>query len=306
MLSHGLGVSSRIFAIDTIHTNLLEYLYLHGYDVWLLDYRSSILLPASETAYTGDHIATRDYPAAVDKIRELTGADNIQVVVHCFGATTFFMAMLSGLKGVRSAVCSQIATHIQAPLLTRIKTGLHLPTVLKLLGVDSLTAYVDTHADWMERLFDASLKLHPVEFEERCNSAVCRRITFLYGTLYEHDQLNTATHDALHEMFGVAAITALEHLALMVRRGHLVDAHGKDVYLSHLERLAIPITFIHGAENACYHPQSTATTFDLLRGRNGDLYQRHVIPNYGHIDCIFGKNAVRDVYPLILNHLEQT
>jgi len=31
-----------------------------------------------------------------------------------------------------------------------------------------------------------------------------------------------------------------------------------------------------------------------------------VIPDYGHIDCIFGKNAVKDVYPLILQHLDET
>ena len=42
VLSHGLGVSSKIFSIDTIETNLLEYLYTQGYDVWLLDYRASI------------------------------------------------------------------------------------------------------------------------------------------------------------------------------------------------------------------------------------------------------------------------
>ncbi|MDQ3223269.1 MAG: GMC oxidoreductase, partial [Gemmatimonadota bacterium] len=47
ILSHGLGVSSRIFSIDTIETNLLEFLYAHGYDVWLLDFRASIELPAS-------------------------------------------------------------------------------------------------------------------------------------------------------------------------------------------------------------------------------------------------------------------
>ena len=31
-----------------------------------------------------------------------------------------------------------------------------------------------------------------------------------------------------------------------------------------------------------------------------------VIPGYGHIDCIFGKNAVKDVYPFIVEHLEAT
>ena len=306
ILSHGLGVSSRIFSTDTIDTNLLEFFFVHGYDVWLLDYRSSIELPASNTSYTGDEIATQDYPAAVAKVRTVTGADSVQMVVHCFGSTTFFMAMLAGLEGVRSVVCSQVATHVKSPVLTEIKAGLHLPDVLGTLGVDSLTAYVDSHVNWQEKLFDDLLKLYPIEFEERCRSSVCHRITFLYGTLYEHDQLNAATHENLHEMFGVAAIEALSHLALMVRKGHLVDAKGKDVYLPHLKRLALPICIIHGSENACYHPQSTEMTFEKLREANGDLYSRHVIPHYGHIDCIYGKNAVTDVYPLMLAHLEET
>ncbi|MGH6869384.1 MAG: GMC oxidoreductase, partial [Methylocella sp.] len=41
MLIHGAGVSSRIFSTDLIETNLLEYLYAHGYDVWLFDFRAS-------------------------------------------------------------------------------------------------------------------------------------------------------------------------------------------------------------------------------------------------------------------------
>lgn len=306
ILAHGLGVSSRIFSTDTIDTNLLEFLFVHGYDVWLLDYRSSIELAASKTSHTGDDVATKDYPAAVAKVKAVTGAESVQMLVHCFGSTTFFMAMLAGLQGVRSAVCSQVATHVRAPVLTRIKSGLHLPDVLGTLGVDSLTAYADTRADWQEALFDDMLRLYPIEFEERCRSSVCHRITFLYGTLYEHDQLNNATHENLHEMFGVAAIEALSHLALMVRKGHLVDARGKDVYLPHMKRLAIPISFIHGAENGCYHPESTEITYEKLRVANGDLYSRHVIPSYGHIDCIYGKNAVTDVYPLMLAHLDKT
>lgn len=305
ILSHGLGVSSLIFSIDTIETNLLEYLFAHGFDVWLLDYRASIDLTASATQFTADDIATKDYPAAVQKVLELTEAKSVQMVVHCFGSTTFFMAMLAGLKGVRSAVCSQIATHTVSPAATRIKSGLHLPSFLEALGVESLSAYVDSHADWKERLYDAALKLYPVDAKERCNNPVCHRITFMYAPLYEHDQLNTVTHDALHEMFGIANISAFDHLAVLVRKGHLVSANGDENYLPHLDRLAIPIAFIHGAENECFLPESTKITYNLLREQNGKgLYTRHVIPNYGHIDCIFGKDAVRDVYPFILNHLE--
>ena len=307
VLAHGLGVSSRIFSTDTIETNLAEYLVGHGYDVWLLDFRVSTALPTSLMRSTADDVANFDYPAAIAKVKKETAAETVQMVVHCYGSTTFFMSMLAGLQGVRSIVCSQISNNVIAVPATQAKSALHLPNVLERLGFPSLTAYVDRNADWKDKLFDAALKWYPLEFKEHCNNPVCHRITFLYSLLYEHAQLNEATHEALHEMFGIANIGALEHLALLVRKKHLVDAKGDEVYMPHLERLKLPICFIHGAENQCYLPVSTEITYNALRDANGnDLYTRHVIPGYGHIDCIFGKSAAQDVYPYMLEHLEAT
>jgi cholesterol oxidase len=307
ILSHGLGVASSIFTIDTIETNLLEYLFAHGYDVWLLDYRASISLPAAHTQFSGDDIAKYDYPAAVRTVCEVTGAPNVQMVAHCFGSSTFVMAMLSGLQGVRSAVCSQVGMHVVAPTLTRFKAGIHLPGVLKKLGIKDLSAHADADEGWLQKAFDKALQAFPMEAEEHCSSAVCHRITFLYSLLYEHDQLNEPTHKALGEMFGLANIRSFEHLTRMVREGKVVTIDGDDSYLPHVDRFNIPVTFIHGAENDCFLPESTELSVQLLRQRNpGVRYDRHVIPGYGHIDCIFGRDAARDVYPLILQHLDRT
>ncbi|MGH3773384.1 MAG: alpha/beta fold hydrolase [Pseudonocardiaceae bacterium] len=307
ILTHGLGTSSRIFSIDTIETNLLEFLYAHGYDVWLLDFRASIELPASADPFTADDIARYDYPAAVATVRAVTASPSVQMVVHCYGSATFFMAMLAGLEGVRSVVSSQVATHIVCPPISRLKAGLHMPALLDRLGVASLTAYTDTNADWCNRLYDRFLEVFSDETQAECDSAVCNRISFMYSLLYQHGQLNNTTHDALHEMFGIANVHEFEHMATMVRAGALRSADGKDIYLSHLERLAVPTTFIHGAENSCFLPESTEQTMKLLVQHNGShLYRRHVVPGYGHIDCMFGKRAALDVYPLILQHLETT
>ncbi len=307
MLVHGLGVSSKFFSTDLIDTNLLEYLYERDYDVWLLDNRVSCDYPAAEEFSTADDVATKDYPAAVEKIRSVTGCESIQAVVHCYGSMTFFMSLLSGLEGVRSVVSSQIATHPISKAISEIKAGLYLPDLMDAMGIDTLTAYVDTETGWGGRFVDKLLNLYPYEDEEHCRSRVCHRITFLYGHLYEHDQLNEQTHDHLHELFGVANVGAFEHLARMLREGHIVSAAGENAYLPHLDRLALPVTFIHGAENACFLPESTETTYNLLCEHNDpSLYDRHVIPAYGHIDCIFGKNAVDDVFPSIVEHLDKT
>ena len=304
---HGLGVSSLIFSIDTIGTNLLEYLYAGGYDVWLLDFRASIALPASHTQFSPDDVARIDYPAAVAQVQRLTGSPTVQMVVHCFGSTTFFMAMLAGLEGVRSAVCSQAGAYVLSPPLTEFKAGIHLDGVLRRLGVDSLDAYVDSHADWKSRIFDDGLRFFKMPPGEDCNDPVCHRITFMYSLLYQHAQLNQATHDALHEMFGIANARSLSQMAEMVRQGRLVDADGRDVYLPNVRRLAIPIAMLHGEKNDCFLPESTERTMEWMQAANGrDLYTRRVIPDYGQIDCIFGKNASQDVYPFILDHLNVT
>ncbi len=308
MLTHGLGVSSLIFTIDTIDTNLVEYLCANGYDVWLLELRASIALPVSQTQYSADDIAEHDYPAAVEKIRQITEAPSVQVVAHCFGSTTFICAMLAGLQGVRAAVCSQVATHMVVPSVTSIKSGLHVPDVLNRLGLHTLSAEAHSRERWSERVFDQALECWPMRHEDKCDSGVCHRISFLYALLYNHDQLNLVTHDAaLAEMFGVAGITAFRHLAAMVRHGTVVGADGSDRYMPHLDRLALPLTIIHGADNACFLPESTAKTVAALTMTNGpDWYRRRLIPGYGHIDCIFGARAVIDVYPHILQGLQPT
>jgi cholesterol oxidase len=307
LVTHGLGVSSGIFTIDTIETNLLEYVYAKGFDVWLLDYRASIDLPSSRTQFNADDVATRDYPAAVEKVRALTGSDTVQVLAHCFGATTFCCAMLAGLQGVRSAAISQIATDVVTPAGSRLKAGLHLPDVLAAIGVDDLDADADRHSGWKGKVFDAAAGFVPAQGGQPCDSAVCDRITFMYAPLYRHEQLNQATHDALGEMFGIANIESFQHLARMVRAEHLVAADGAESYIPNIERMAIPIAFVHGAENACFSTESIDRAVKRLSEANGaELYSHHEIEHYGHIDCIFGRDAARDVYPRFTDHLEAT
>ena len=252
-------------------------------------------------------MARLDHPATIARVCALTGKADVQVVAHCYGATTFTMALLHGIKGVRSVVLSQISTHLKVPAIGEIKAGLHLPDVVAALGVKDLTAYRDSHADWKQRLFDDALRLYPIKHGEECRSAVCHRISFMYALLYDHKNLSQRLHDNLHELFGVCSIETFEHLALMARVGHVVAANGAEDYLPHLDRMKLPIAFVHGGDNQCFLPDSTKTTYDLLCQANGpDLYTRHVVDGYGHIDCIFGRDAASDVYPHILAPLERT
>ena len=303
LLIPDLGVSSRIFALDTIDTNLLEFLGEHGYDVWLLDPRSSSELPYAEQPYTADDLATKDLPAAVAEVRWKTGAPDVQCIAHGFGATALVLALLAGMKGVRAAVLSQNAAHFVPPPLTHATAGAHLPEIL-----ERILAARREGEPWHERLEEVLLAAYPMIVGMSDANPVSRRLSFLYGQFAEVGQLNEATYwDALHELFGLTSLPCLQHLAAMVRAGHVVDADGHDVYGPRIQRLTLPLLLLHGGRNRRWLPEGTQLSYEALCRENGaSFYTRHVIPEYGHHDCIIGRNAVRDVYPLMREHLERT
>jgi cholesterol oxidase len=304
MLSPGYGTSSLAFTIDTVDTNFPEFLYANGYDVWLFDYRASPALPSARTQFSLDDVATKDYPAAVAQVRAITGAADIQVMAHCIGSLTFLMSMLSGkLQGIRSAVCSQVGFYPTTSPENQVKAAFNVGSFFKLIGIDTLTTDFDP-SQWNDILTDGLLKLSAA-LGPPCNSAVCRRIWLIYGEVYGHAGLNEATHQAIHEMFGIADITTFNHLLTIIRAGQVVDKDGNDVYLPNLQRLKIPLVFFQAMENHLFLPEGTERSFQLLCDKNGaDGYLRMTVPNYHHMDCFIGENAAQDIYPLILGQLD--
>jgi cholesterol oxidase len=302
MMSPGFGVSTMSFSTDTVDTNLPEYLYARGYDVWLFDYRASPDLPSAATQFSLDDIAQKDYPAAVAKVLEITGAQSVQMIAHCVGSMTFLMSMMSGLSGVRSAICSQLGLFPVTSTFNQVKAGLNAPGFLLALGQKT----VDTNlppSDWRNILADVVIQMFPPK--ELCRSSVCHQVRIIYGESYKHDQLNAATHDALYEMFGVSNIRTFAHILKAIQIGNVVDEKGNDIYMPNVARLKIPITFIQGADNELFLPAGTHKTFLHLCAKNGaDGYELETFAHYGHMDCFVGKTAVTDIYPTIAAHLD--
>ncbi|MDQ7993307.1 MAG: hypothetical protein AAGC63_09225, partial [Propionicimonas sp.] len=304
ILSPGYGTSEVAFTLDTTDQNFPEYLFAHGYDVWILDYRSSPALPSAATQFTLDDIARYDFPAAVETVTAQTGADSVQLVAHCMSSLAMQMSLGLGLQGVRSAVASQVGLHLKAAELNEFRSEVHAAEILDFLGVDTLTTEVDDDPSFAEKLYTKVLALYPAG-EEPCQSPFCRRVNFMYGEVYSHDQLNEATHDHLREAFGVANMTTFEHVTRILREDHAVSADGSHDYLADVSGLKLPIAFIHGEHNRMFLPAGTRQTVEYLSERNGgDLYSLQLIPGYSHMDCFVGKDAARDVYPLITDQLD--
>jgi cholesterol oxidase len=178
--------------------------------------------------------------------------------------------------------------------------------MLSLAGVCYIDPAAGVHRPWGYRLLDQALRLWPISSAQRCDNPTCRRAAFIWGELVNHANLSDATHERMADLLGDAPLQPFIQMTGSIRHGRLVDATGNDTYFRSMERLHLPITFIHGRANATFHESATARTHELLCAANGETgYRRHVVDGYGHMDCLIGRNAASDVFPLIGLHLAQ-
>jgi cholesterol oxidase len=312
VLVPGYGMSTLAFALDTVDTNLAEYLWTCGYDVWLFNYRASPALASASTQFTFDEVAQYDFPTAIDTVLKNTTikhATTAQVLAHCMGSTAFLMAQLSGrLTGVRSAVCSQFTAHVVPDDWLKVKARLNLAAWFAALGKHTMSTYFDCDGGIVPGLFDYFLRWF-IPPRSQCHNPVCHRIIFMYGELYLHEQLNEATHAAMGDMFGVANMRALQHICTMINAGHIVGADGDERYLPNrdaVRRLAMPITFLWSEQNYFIREEGVQCTYDLVSAVNGKgQYRLLRVPNHGHLDGFIGRDAWRDFYPILCRELDQ-
>jgi pimeloyl-ACP methyl ester carboxylesterase len=311
----GVSVRSGMFTVPTVKENFVQFLVNHGYDVWLLDWRGSNSLPLVQ--FTLDEAAENDFPAAVKFILSETKKDSVQAVVHCVGAIAFFMSLQAGkLPEVRCVACSQIALHPRVSPVTQFKTGiLHLAKLISDMGMKEVSPIPDPKYPLFSALLGGFVNL----IHHECDSTVCHRMSFMYGHMYPHNNVNLETHERQKDDYGPCNVTTLRHLEQCANRGFAAKFdHGAQAnqqkygsetppsYVDDAKNLKIPITLVSGDLNNVFVKESTLQTYKWLCEQNGpSLYTRTVIPDYGHFDNFVGAQANKHCYPAYLEQLEK-
>ncbi|OJD33687.1 glucose-methanol-choline oxidoreductase [Diplodia corticola] len=326
----GASVSHEIFALPTVPTNAVDYLTARGHAVSVLSHRFAAT-PVSARGGTC-HEARLDVLAALQHLRaeqQQQGQQKrtIYVVAHCMGAVATAIGLLDGTipaAWLAGLTCTQVFAHLVFGKWNALKAGSPwLPEAYAGVAGSQwfpMTAEEEDREEEagraggkegrvvVQRLIDQALRFYPVERRaEVCRSAVCHRFSLTYGRCWEHANLNKETHDGLANVLGGVHMRMLRQTMAMGRAGRVLDGEGKDTVATDegLERLrGLPILFVSGGANVVFDPESTFITYDVLRRRFGpDLYQRRVVQGYGHLDTWMGKNSVRDVFPVIGDHI---
>ncbi|CAK9174906.1 unnamed protein product [Ilex paraguariensis] len=88
--------------------------------------------------------------------------------------------------------------------------------------------------------------------------------------------------------------------------GFIVDSNGKNSYLIHPERMALPTLYISGGRTLLVTPQTS-----FLANKYMKLHQpafRHewvVVEGFGHSDLLVGEESCKRVFPHIISHIKQ-
>lgn len=306
VLVHGAGVRAELFRPPVPHT-IVDGLLDAGWDVWMLNWRASIDLPANP--WTVSEAAVYDHPAAVRYIRDATGAASVKAIIHCQGSTSFALSAVAGLlPDVDTIVSNAVSLHPVIPAFSRFKILRMAPSIARLTPYLS-PAWAYRSDGYFSRVVRRTVDLtHP-----ECHNLVCRMVSFTYGSghpaLWAHRHLDEATHDWITGEFARVPMTFFAEMGRSVRAGHLVS-EGDLPGLPPDAATAPPRTnarfaLFAGEDNRCFLPESQRRTFTHLETHQPGRHALHVVPGYGHLDVFFGRDAWRDIHPMMLKELEK-
>ncbi|KAH6699057.1 hypothetical protein BKA61DRAFT_496631 [Leptodontidium sp. MPI-SDFR-AT-0119] len=310
----GASVDQQIFSLPTIEVNAVNYFTRAGYRVFVTVHRICQLMVAENNWTTYD--SRLDIRACFEWIRKEHGHAPIYTISHCMGAVAYSSGLLDGTipaKWVKGISSSQVLMNPMWSTLNLAKVlagPVPFDKLYTWLGGKWFSCSSTRDDSYFQQLVNQILRFYPDSREEICNNVSCHRCSLIFGRLWNHRNLNEATHRQINRFFGGVNMTLLHLLMQMGYRGFVTTNAPlfKDLTTEHnLRRLkGIPMMFFSGSDNKVLTPESTDKSYSIMRDMFGTAnYSRHVIQGYGHLDCWMGRQAYKDVFPIIREEVDR-
>lgn len=323
LLVHGYTGNGLEFDLPHRRHNLALFLAEHGYDVWISSFRGCGREPYRSEAngwrHSVDHLAALDAPALVDGVSASTGKRPVWIG-HSMGGMVLYMYLagahaVPGDGDLRVALDPVLAAERNRALLGGVTIG-------------SPPAFYHGGGAWVASLsrlpfFEASVralirlcgildKASPRFAVSRLGDVVARfprlgRTLAMHGPiavfLYNKENVYPEVGHSLLKWASdnvTARMTA--QILSLVRDRDFRDYHGACSYTERMADITLPLLFITGtldfvgAENIRTHGYE----------RVGSLRKRFEnFAEYGHTDLVMGKRVYEEVYPVILDWLQE-
>jgi len=291
ILCHGLGANRYNFDLGP-EKSLARYLQDQGFDVWVLELRGrgySLKMGGKKdryfTPYVFDDYVRKDAPAALERVREETGASRVHWVGHSMGGLVLY-GLLQGpwaagiVRGVAVASPGDFKSLRRIPGLLRLWGGARfLPRVHQRFPA----ALVAPILPWLPVAFQR-LFYNPANVD---NLLIRRAAAHLVSDISRGEMLQF--YDG-------------------VKHEELRSCDGRHSYRSGLAGIQHPLMFMAGTWDPLCPPQSIAKVYREVSSPEKELrvfgkaYGER--EEYGHGDLLIGRRCEQEVFPHILRWLE--
>ncbi|MGY1821094.1 alpha/beta fold hydrolase [Geodermatophilus sp. SYSU D00079] len=278
---------SRSYVLDlTPGNSFVEHLLAAGFDVYLLDWGEPDERDAANTLedYVDDYI-----PAGIERVREVSGADEVTMVGYCFGGD---LALLHAAHSPDSPLRS--LTVLATPVDFR-----HMGPLADLFRVGGLE---------VASVLDASGNVPPQVvlrgFRALTPTAEVTRYVTLWERLWNDEYV--AAYQAMtswsddHVPFPGAA--AEETVRMLVRdNGMVTDRLTVGGDRVHLSDVRVPFLTVRADRDHIVPPEATAPLIDLV----GSPDKHELRLAAGHMGLVVGRTAAKTTVPTIIDFLRR-
>lgn len=335
LMIHGYSASGTTFAHHSVQPGPAQLLWDEGYDVWVLDMRTSAGLPTARLPWTFEESAFNDIPLAVDTVCRETGFERINVFAHCMGSVMLHMALLEPreqrwehffplrrlLPGrIHKLVISQV-TPLMVMSPTNSLRGVLMQYLRPYLPLQDYSFRPEGAPTLMDQVLDrllSSLPYPDAEFDLENPPppairktpwvATRHRMDLLYGRDFAIANVDQPVFDFIDDHFGPLNMDTVAQAVHFARCHEITDWQGASIYLDSLAKSLellqrFPVLSLHGEDNGLCSAESGELLKDHYEQAAPGRYSYRIIPGHGHQDCLIGRHIRQRVFPHVLAFL---
>ncbi|MBO9687716.1 MAG: alpha/beta fold hydrolase [Mitsuaria chitosanitabida] len=335
---HGYSASGTTFAHHSVQPGPAKLLWDQGYDVWIVDMRTSAGLPTAKLPWTFEEAAFNDIPLAVDRVLRETGRERLHVFAHCMGSVMLHMALLEpreqpwerfyalrrGLMGKISKLVISQVTPLMVMSPTNSLRGVLMQYLRPYLPLQDFAFRPEGQPSLLDQVTDrllSSLPYPDAEFDienpppwpiwkmKRTPWTGTRhRMDLLYGRDFAITNVDQPVFDFIDDHFGPLNMDTVAQAVHFARCHEITDWQGASVYLDSLAKSlamlkSFPVLSLHGEQNGLCSADSAELLADYYAQSAPGRYHYRVIAGHGHQDCLIGRDIETKVFPYVLAFL---
>jgi len=314
LLQHGLEDNSFTWVANEVVEQSLGFILADaGYDVWMNNIRgntysnSNINYKPSQSefwAWSFDEMARIDLPAVLDYILKESNATQLSYIGHSQGTMMGFIGFEDPAIASKVNIFIALAPvawvhHCSSVLLTTLSV-LDFQYIVEILGVKDFSP-------------DTGILKILLPFVCTITPDLCDNVMGLIMGWNTTDVNNTRLPVIMaHEPSGTSMQNIMHWTQLVKKNVFQAYDYGSSAQnMKHYNsttppvynpsRITIPIALLHGGLDALADPTDVAQLIPLLK----NVVFSVNVPDYAHIDFVWGADAYRIIYPSVLQLLKK-